>query len=195
MTEKTAIESLPKKEEALAAAYMDKQSDEFGRFFLRCEPYIRKRCQLLGLQESDANDITQRIFINFTKHFNYHGKSEFRTWMYTVVNRAVNEYRQLLGNKRLKTNIDISEDRPDNVPGPLDQLIEAEAPQRVTKLLNADHDPIARKLMFKHYCEGKTIDEAAKEIGVKRGTAASKVHRATARLKLLLNSSGDKSLG
>jgi RNA polymerase sigma-70 factor (ECF subfamily) len=56
---------------------------------------IHKWCKAWGLQESDAQDVTQEVFLNLSVQmhgFNYDPKGSFRAWLKTLTRRAWQVY-------------------------------------------------------------------------------------------------------
>lgn len=63
----------------------------WGEFVDWCGRHIYAWCRAWGLQESDAQDVTQDVFLNLSKQmsdFRYDPNGSFRAWLKTLTRRA-----------------------------------------------------------------------------------------------------------
>jgi RNA polymerase sigma factor (sigma-70 family) len=66
--------------------------DEFVQHY---RPMIQAWCRKWGLQESDADDVTQEVLLKFLaviKQFRYDPDRSFRSWLKTVTQRALTDF-------------------------------------------------------------------------------------------------------
>jgi RNA polymerase sigma-70 factor (ECF subfamily) len=76
-------------------------SDEgaWTAFVGRYGPQMRRWCSQWGLQDADADDVTQRVLLDLTRQlpaFAYDANRSFRAWLKTIAHRAWQKYTQAL---------------------------------------------------------------------------------------------------
>lgn len=71
------------------------ESRGWDEFVVRYQPRIFDWCRRWGLQECDAQDVTQNVMLELAqqiKKFEYKAGGKFRSWLRTVVRRAWYDY-------------------------------------------------------------------------------------------------------
>src|SRR5947207_8752680 len=78
----------------LAQEQRDEQA--WAEFVQRYRPRIARWCRGRGLQEADAEDVTQIVLeqlLGAMREFHYNPSASFRAWLQTVTVRACARYR------------------------------------------------------------------------------------------------------
>ncbi len=170
---------------------------DVGSFEELIQPYQKKAFniayRMLGNVE-DASDVTQEALIKIFKSLDkYQGKSSFSTWVYSIVNNTCIDYIR----KNKKTNVvyldqelqardgsykmEIADEM--NTP---EYLFEKQETQKMVQdainQLNVDH----REIIVLRDINGFSYQEIAGMLDCSEGTVKSRISRARAHLKLLL---------
>src|SRR5262245_57913197 len=67
----------------------------WGEFVAKYGEQLYRWCRHWGLQDADARDVTQRVFLDLSKQmpeFVYDRSKRFRSWLKTVAHRAWGKY-------------------------------------------------------------------------------------------------------
>lgn len=125
----------------LSQAHRDDEA--WAQFVLRYRPRISAWCLQRGLQEADAEDVTQTVLeqlLDVMREFHYDPARSFRAWLRTVTNRACGKYR--LAETRLAGQKDDEalrklEDAPARVElaKRIEEAFDAELLQQATELV------------------------------------------------------------
>src|SRR5437868_850127 len=70
-------------------------SKAWEEFVQHYRPMIQDWCRKWGLQDSDAEDVTQEVLLKFLtviKQFRYDPDQSFRSWLKTVTHRALTDF-------------------------------------------------------------------------------------------------------
>lgn len=99
MAENKPVESDSCTSISLLARLRQEPSDPKGwdEFVSRYRPRIQQWCKRWGLQESDADDVSQNVMLELSqqlKKFEYDPSGRFRAWLKTVARRAWYDYSQ-----------------------------------------------------------------------------------------------------
>jgi RNA polymerase sigma factor (sigma-70 family) len=146
-------------------------------------------CRAWGLQEADAQDVTQDVFLNLTarlQEFRYDPSGSFRAWLKTITHHAWHDFvekRQKAGRARGDPSardqlaaIEARDDLARRLSEALDEEIFQEAATRIRLRVEPRTWEAFRLLAI----EGVSGAEAAKQLGMKVATvfvARSKVQR------------------
>jgi RNA polymerase sigma-70 factor (ECF subfamily) len=158
------------------------QDDEaWGRFARLYTPLLYYWCRRAGLQEQDAADLVQEVFVLLVRklpEFRYDRERSFRNWLRTV---TFNKWRESL-RRRVGQPTPSSADL-DEVPATSDEWQLDETEYRRQLVANAlpliEHEFSSREwLAFqRHVVEGLGAAEVAAELGIRIGTVyAAKSH-------------------
>ncbi|MFF0098009.1 RNA polymerase sigma factor [Micromonospora sp. NPDC005257] len=136
----------------------------------------------------DAEDVVQEAFVKaYRKLSRYRAEASFRSWLLAIV---ANETRNLHRTRTRRDGLTLraAADRgvAATVPDGLDAVLAAE---RRTELVRALRRlPVRdREVIVCRYLLDLGEDETATVLGVPRGTAKSRAHRALAKLRALLD--------
>jgi RNA polymerase sigma-70 factor, ECF subfamily len=120
-----------------------------------------------------AEDVTQKVFLKLLTKLDFHGRSEFTTWLYRVtVNACTDEARR---NRRFVDLLSFGESRGPEVQqliaerGEVKDLVQGE----IAKL-----KPKFRVAVVLKYSEGLSYGEIASVLGCSIGTVSSRLNRA-----------------
>lgn len=143
----------------------------------------------------EAEEVVQEAFIRaFVKLDSFQGHSQFFTWIYRIAfNAALSRKRRHRAKVSLDqlreaggTELVVDQQQADE---PLLQRERVEAVRRALQDLSEDH----RAILVLREMEGFSYEEIAEIIQISIGTVRSRISRARAQLKLILESS-DESL-
>lgn len=145
-------------------------------------PGVYRLCYSLLLQEQDAEDVSQEVFVYAFKNLKRFDpeRASFKTWLYTItVSRCRNMYR-----RRRFTMMDISQlfiPAPDS-ERPEAALVRRHAQDTIQAAL-ATLSPRLREAVVLRYGHGLTYREIADVMGCPPKTAESRVRLAHDRLR------------
>ncbi len=144
--------------------------------------------------QDDAEDMTQEIMIKiFRSLSSFKGNSKFSTWIYRVaVNTCLDELKKKKNKKHLSLDAEISGDDGENQieikddsPSPEKLAEQNELRDMVAaavKLLSDEH----RAVIVLRDIRGMSYSEIAEILGCSDGTVKSRISRARAQLKMIL---------
>jgi RNA polymerase sigma-70 factor (ECF subfamily) len=151
-------------------------------------PLLQTWAKRAGLQDADANDLTQEVFAHLLRklpEFEYDRSRSFRAWLRTV---TLNLWRarQRKASARMQT-------------APLDKLPEPELPdpaadyweadfnrhlaRRALEIMKEEFQPTTWKAFWEIVVEGRTTEDVAKELNMSTGAVYAARHRVKTRLK------------
>lgn len=144
--------------------------------------------------QDDAEDMTQEIMIKIFRSLgSFKGNSKFSTWIYRVaVNTCLDELKKKKNKKHLSLDAEISGDDGENQieikddsPSPEKLAEQNELRDLVAaavKLLSDEH----RAVIVLRDIRGMSYSEIAGILGCSDGTVKSRISRARAQLKMIL---------
>ncbi len=170
------------------------QRGDSEAFRLLVEAYQTQvyRLALRMCGEAAADDVTQEAFVAAWRALPaFRGDSRFSTWLYRLTaNAAIDLLRR---EKRHRGGEDITElELPDDAPTPqeLSERSETqEAVRRAMGRLSAEH----REILLLRYMQELDYGEIAAALDISEGTVKSRISRAKARLREVLDGSGNLS--
>lgn len=148
----------------------------------------------MAANQDDAEDMTQEIMIKiFRSLSSFKGNSKFSTWIYRVaVNTCLDELKKKKNKKHLSLDAEISGDDgegqleiKDDSPSPEKLAEQNELRDMVAaavKLLSDEH----RAVIVLRDIRGMSYSEIAEILGCSDGTVKSRISRARAQLKMIL---------
>jgi RNA polymerase sigma-70 factor (ECF subfamily) len=155
----------------------------WDRFVELYTPLLYHWAHRLGLQESNAADLVQEVFLILVQElprFSYQPGKRFRGWLWTVL---LNKHRERQRQRQARppevgdTGLDEHAASDDTVP-----LEEAEYRQylvnRALQLMQADFQPATWKACWEYIVAGRPTTEIAAELGI----TVNAVHLARARV-------------
>lgn len=148
----------------------------------------------MAANQDDAEDMTQEIMIKIFRSLgSFKGNSKFSTWIYRVaVNTCLDELKKKKNKKHLSLDAEISGDDGesqieirDDSPSPEKLAEQNELRDMVAsavKLLSDEH----RAVIVLRDIRGMSYSEIAEILGCSDGTVKSRISRARAQLKMIL---------
>jgi RNA polymerase sigma-70 factor (ECF subfamily) len=166
------------------AAFLEQAMEQYGKatynFALR-----------LTRNEPDARDLTQEAFIRVYRAWKaFEPGTSFLSWIYRIV---TNLYRDELRRRKGRYQEEIPEDNaPQEFGGerplavnPIDDYVEGQLGERLSKALEA-LSPDQRQVVILADIEELSYQEIAEIAGCSIGTVRSRLHRARAQLRRLV---------
>lgn len=141
-----------------------------------------------GLQEQDAADLAQEVFVKLLEvlpTFTYDPHKGFRRWLRTVTLNAWRDRRKRRADRSLPGDEAALADVA--VPNGLESFWEAEYRQqlvnRAMALMRADFQPATWKAFWEQVVVGRPAKEVAAELGLSPGAAYAAKFRVLDRLR------------
>jgi RNA polymerase sigma-70 factor, ECF subfamily len=163
------------------------------RLFESWMPLLHQRARRLLRNREDSEDAMQdALLLAFRKLGQFEGRSQFATWMHTIM---VNTVKGLIRKqKRRPVAYAIVEDAngtqepftvqlPCSDSNPEREYQRNETAQTVSRILGA-LPPRAQRMMRMYGIEGRDTKEIAEELGVGVGTVKSQLHRARRMMRI-----------
>jgi|ERR1043166_965783 RNA polymerase sigma-70 factor (ECF subfamily) len=184
----TALRDLPDRE--LVLLCQKSNPDAFTELVARHQDRIYTAISRFCGNIEDANDITQRAFINaFRKIGEFKGDAAFSTWIYRIAfNQAISFRRE---NKRTAVSIYSKDDEllaePSEDRNPTEHLESQETQRKVQQALDLLEEGDREIILLKDL-QGVSYEEIADILQIPKGTVRSRLHRARLELKSKLKS-------
>lgn len=168
--------------------------DAFSEIIDKYEKMIYNLAYRIFNNASDAEDITQEVFIKVYKNiYKCEGKQNIKTWIYTIAyNTCIDEVRKRKGKNNISLDIELegeennfSLDIPSNEPTPENALIEKEGLLEIEQAINSLNE-INKSLIFLRDIKGFSYNEISEITGLNIGTVKSRINRARNILKNIL---------
>jgi RNA polymerase sigma-70 factor (ECF subfamily) len=162
--------------------------DAWRRFADLYSPLCYYWARRLGLQQSDAADLVQDVFLRLLRklpEFTYDPGHSFRSWLRTVF---VNQWRDNL-RRPAAVGVGGSDAGGTEAAAPDDVVALTEAEyrhylaQRALKLMQAQFQPTTWRACWMQAVEGRPAAEVAAELGISEGAAYVAKCRVLRRLR------------
>jgi RNA polymerase sigma-70 factor (ECF subfamily) len=161
----------------------------WSRFVDLYTPLLYRWARAVGLQESDAADLVQEVFILLLRKlpdFSYNRQRSFRAWLRTVM---LNKWRERCRRRAAATTNDPAvaiETVPADGPGNAD-LWEAEYQQllfrRALEIMQSEFQPRTWKACWGVVVEGRSAADVGAELGLNVAAVRSAKFRVLCRLR------------
>lgn len=140
---------------------------------------------MLGKNE-DAEDVGQEVFIRFYNSIEqYQGASALKTYLTRIaMNLSINRLNQL--NKRKVSSLDDRFHPPVSTQNEGERLEHQELIEKSLTQLDPEH----REVIVLRLIQGYSTKETAKQLDIPLGTVLSRLSRAQAKMKLILEKLG-----
>lgn len=172
-------------------------TQERARFENLLRPHIELlyRMAYRWTQSQDrAEDLVQDVLTRLASRVTEMEAIEsLKPWLVRILyNRYVDDYRRQRASPIDESHSGWVPDEENTAPDPVNQAIDPVQPIAQEELRLSLHKALAyleaeqRDLVLLHDMEGYSAEEAAEILGIPLGTVKSRLHRARAKLKLLL---------
>jgi RNA polymerase sigma-70 factor (ECF subfamily) len=173
-------------------ALLESPSDSgaWSRFVERYRPIIFRWCKSRGLQDADAEDVTQEVLGKFAKvagRFIYDPtKAGFRAWLRTVTRHALADLAgekaraPFSGDARAQTLLEMLQSA-DDLEGQLDEELQRELLQRAMSVIRQRVEPKTWRA-FELLVEGRSGNDVARELDL----SVAAVYMAKSRIQRML---------
>ena len=165
-------------------------SGAWSRFVARYQPTIFRWCKSRGLQDADAEDVTQEVLGKFAKVaavFIYDPtKSGFRAWLRTLTRHALADLARdkarapSSGDARTQMLLDMLQ-TTDDLESRLDEEYERELLERAMSIVRQRVEPKTWRA-FELLVEGRAGSDAARELNL----SVAAVYMAKSRIQKML---------
>lgn len=184
----TAAERRARDADRLVEAARAGDVHAFDALVRRFRPRIYALALHLCGSASDADDITQDVFVNAYRNIqHFAGRSHFFTWLYRItMNRALNAVRQ-----REKRGVPIDDVRVEvalRVDAPSDPRLALSLRETYAALLRGldELSPALKSAVVLTALQGLSYQEAAVVLGTSEGAIAVRIHEARRKLRAAL---------
>jgi RNA polymerase sigma-70 factor (ECF subfamily) len=183
----TPAEKRARDADVLVSAARAGDPQAFDALVRRFRPRIYALALHLSGSASDADDITQDVFVNAYRHIqHFQGRSHFFTWLYRItMNRALNAARSKRANVPLD---DLRVEAALRVDAPQDPRLAIELRETYGALLHAldQLSPALKSAVVLTALQGLSYEEAAVVLGTSASAIAVRIHDARRKLKAAL---------
>jgi RNA polymerase sigma-70 factor (ECF subfamily) len=158
----------------------------FEELYRRHYRRVYSLCFRLTYSASDAEDLTQNVFIQLFRKLNtFRGASSFTTWLHRLtVNEVLMHFRKTTVRRERTTEDDTTPTQIVRM-SVVDRIALDEAIRQLS--------PGYRAVLILHDVEGYEHEEIGKILGCAVGTSKSQLHKARMKLRRLLKQKSDKS--
>lgn len=153
--------------------------EAFRELFLLYRERVYTTALFLTRHSHAAADITQQVFLKLLTHIGtFRGESRFGTWLVQIV---VNAARDEARRSRRLVPADSLNELPSPELRPDDRFAESEEKRLLWRAIDALPFRLRAPVVLR-YLEDRSYDEIAEALGCRKGTVASRLHRAHAIL-------------
>jgi RNA polymerase sigma-70 factor (ECF subfamily) len=156
-------------------------ADAWGRFVELYSPLLFHWAKHLGLQDSDAADLVQDVFLRLLRklpEFQYDPQRSFHCWLKTLF---LNQHNECL---RLRKALPVGDHTELPSPDPIDEFEDRRfLTQQALRLIEPEFSPVLWKAFQEYALAGRSADEIAGELGISRGTVYSVKSKVILRLR------------
>lgn len=161
--------------------------------------------RMLGRRE-EAEDLAQEVFVQVFKAIDqFRGESKLSTWIYRIAVNLCKNRTKYLSRRHVgdQEDVDAMADRAPlsaakgvsvgtiNQP---DELVEGMQLEAIVKRAISQIDPDFREVLILRDVEDMSYEEIAAVTGLANGTVKSRIHRARAQLRVLVEKAAGEKL-
>jgi len=132
----------------------------------------------------DAEDVVQEVFVRLHgKLEQFQGEAKLSTWLYRMtVNASLDALRRFKRRQKRETSLALIVNEDNLARESSGQLDHTEMSEKLRKALSRLRKPFRAVIVLRDF-EGMAYDEIAEVLQIDKGTVASRLHRAYAKLK------------
>ncbi len=145
----------------------------------------------LTSSRQDAEDIVQEVFVRlYQKLEQFQGEAMLSTWLYRMtVNAGLDALRRFKRRQKWETSLALIVNEAAFAKENPGQQAHIEISEKLQKALSRLRKPFRAVIVLRDF-EGLAYDEIAEVLQIDKGTVASRLHRAYAKLKKELEALG-----
>ena len=160
--------------------------DAFSQIIDKYEKMVYNLAYRIFNNTSDAEDMTQEIFIKIYKNiYKCEGKQSIKTWVYTIAyNTCIDEVRKRKGKNNISLDMEIEGEEnsfslniPSNEHTPESALLEKEGLLEIEQAINSLNE-VNKTLIFLRDIKGLSYNEISEIMQLNIGTVKSRLNRA-----------------
>jgi RNA polymerase sigma-70 factor (ECF subfamily) len=176
-------------DEELMAAYQRGEDGAFEELFRRYAPVVTGYMRRGYRSEHDAQDLTQQVFLHLHRgRHDYRAVAPLRPWLMTIARNVLRD--RLRHERRRAAMLCLDDVLAEHATGP------GTAVEQRTELRQALGDAMSRlpgtlrALIRARLLEERPYAEIGRQLGISRGAAKVRMHRAVSALRRLLDEAG-----
>lgn len=168
--------------------------DAFSQIIDKYEKMVYNLAYRIFNNTSDAEDMTQEIFIKIYKNiYKCEGKQSIKAWVYTIAyNTCIDEVRKRKGKNNISLDMEIEGEEnsfslniPSNEYTPESALLEKEGLLEIEQAINSLNE-VNKTLIFLRDIKGLSYNEISEIMQLNIGTVKSRLNRARNLLKNMI---------
>jgi len=175
----------------LLEALRDGKAQESWRRFVKLySPLLLQWARQLGLQDSDAADLVQDVFVTLVAKlpgFEYDRDKSFRRWLHTVLRNRWRDWQRRKAVLGLATgNSTVIREAPDDDESTAEiTAVEYQRQlfSRALQLLKDEFQPATWRAFWEHGVNSRSAAEVARELGLTAGAVYAAKFRVMTRLR------------
>jgi RNA polymerase sigma-70 factor (ECF subfamily) len=188
----------PEFDDAFLARLRRREERAFNELVLRFEGQVHRLVWRMLQNEAESEDMTQEVFVQVFRSLDaFRGDSKLSTWIYRIAVNLTKNRNKYLGRRHQKSHHDIDDVEPSvahnraqgftsgEVSRP-DQAVQGQETERVVRECLAELDEDFREILVLRDVEGLSYDEVGSITELGEGTVKSRLHRARAELRRLV---------
>ncbi len=156
-------------------------ADAWDRFVELYSPLLFHWAKQLGLQDSDAADLVQDVFLRLVRKlpdFQYDPQRSFHCWLKTLF---LNQHHERLRSRKA---LPVGDHTELPSPAPVDEFEDRRfLTQQALRLIEPEFSPVLWKAFREYALAGRSAEEIAGELGISRGTVYSVKSKVVCRLR------------
>jgi RNA polymerase sigma-70 factor, ECF subfamily len=152
------------------------REERFEELFAEYAGYVHATFQRLGVRRSEADDLTQELFITIYDALDtYDAARPVKPWLFAFCRNAAANHRRLARHRRLEAQNDDCHRSEEHDPEEAAMASEARSLlERAMDVLSDDH----REVFVLHDIDGASGPEIAEALGIPLNTAYSRIRLA-----------------
>jgi len=164
----------------------------WGEFVELYYPVIYRTARYKGLQDADAEDVSQQVLVSVAKALQQRphdpDRAKFRTWLATVTrNATLNLLRgrrpdRGLGDSEIQNQLNAIQDRSDDEEI-IDREYQKELFRAAAKRIESEFEKETWEAFWRTTIEGQPIDQVASQLGKQVGSIYAARSRVIRRLR------------